>query len=123
MTCKATTLALVAALGVAGCAALGEKPLLNNPVTKDRVVVIKEGFAIAKLGAATYRDLCADRIIPPDCRVVVPRLVAANAKANIALKKVESLQRLGPTVELNEAIDVLSDLVNEFKILIPETKR
>lgn len=106
---------LLVGLFLSGCA-LAQIP---NPVTKDRVIVLKEGLAIAKIGAAAYRDSCDQRIIPPSCRTVVPQLVSANRKADIIMVRVDSLRKLGPSVSLTQALDQLSDAVNAFKVLIP----
>ncbi len=106
----------VLAFALSGCAAFAQ---ITNPVTKDRVIVVKEGLAIAKIGAAAYRDSCDQRIIPPSCRTVVAQLVKANRKADILMARVDALRKLGPSINLDQALGQLSDAVNDFKVLIP----
>ncbi len=106
---------LLLAFSISGCA-LAQIP---NPATKDRVIVLKEGLAIAKIGAAAYRDSCDERIIPPSCRLVVPELVKANRKADVIMARVDALRKKGPSLSYTQALDQLSDAVNAFKVLIP----
>ena len=98
---------------LAGCASI------PNPVTSDRLTAIKSGYGIALSAAVAYRDSCAQRLIPPSCRLIVPKIVLANRKVEIALSRLESVRRLGPTVDAGEAIGQLSDAVNDLKTLIP----
>lgn len=111
------TAVIALALFISGCSTTLAQ--IANPVTKDRVIVVKEGLAIAKIAAAAYRDSCDQRIIPPSCRLVVPQIVKANRKADIAMARVDALRKLGPSVSLTEAIDQASQVVNDLKILIP----
>lgn len=104
---------MLLSLGLCGCGSI------PNPITTDRVVVIKESYGVALSAAVAYRDSCAQRILPPSCRTVVPRLVAANRRVEIALSRLSSLEALGPAVDLTEAINALSDAVNDLKLLVP----
>ncbi len=109
-------MAVALTVSLSGCVSWAQ---ISNPATKDRVIVIKEGLAIAKIGAAAYRDSCDQRIIPPSCRLVVPEIVEANRKADILMARVDALRKLGPSVSLTQALDQASDAVNAFKVLIP----
>ena len=104
------------AIGLGGCASFGT---FTNPVTTDRVVLIKQGYGVALAAAVAYRDSCAKRLIPPSCRTVVPQIVAANRKVEVALARLEAIRRLGPNVSTVEAINALSDAVNDLKVLVP----
>lgn len=106
-------LILLPILLLVGCATIA------NPITTDRVTAIKQGYGIALSAAVAYRDACAARLIPPSCRTVVPQIVRANRKVEIALARLESLRRLGPTVDLTEAVNALSDAVNDLKVIVP----
>lgn len=106
-------LMLVGALLVSGCATY------QNPVTADRLTTIKSGYGIALSAAVAYRDSCAQRLIPPSCRMIVPQIVAANRKVEIALARLNSLKQLGPTIDTSQAIDQLSGAVNDLKVIIP----
>lgn len=101
-------------LSLAGCAGT-----LPNPVTADRVTTIKAGYGIALSAAVAYRDSCAQRLIPPACRVIVPQIVAANRKVEVVLSRLDSVQKLGPTVDATDVINQLSDAVNDLKLLVP----
>ncbi len=92
---------------------------MQNPITADRLTTIKAGYGIALSAAVAYRDSCAQRLIPPSCRLIVPKIVVANRRVEIALSRLQSIQRLGPTVDVTQAIGQLSDAVNDLKTLIP----
>ena len=106
-------LSLVIVLLVAGCATL------QNPITADRLTTIKSGYGIALSAAVAYRDSCAQRLIPPSCRLIVPQIVNANRKVEVALARLNSLKQLGPTIDVTQAIDQLSGAVNDLKVIIP----
>lgn len=101
------------ALSLAACATI------QNPVTGDRLTAIKSGYGIALSAAVAYRASCVQRLIPPSCRTVVPQLVSANRKVEIAMARLEQLRQLGPTIDATQAINQLSDAVNDLKILLP----
>lgn len=108
------------ALSLGGCATIEKLAQgIPNPVSADRVVLIKSGYGVALSAAVAYRDSCAQRLIPPSCRTIVPQIVLANRKVEVALARLESLRKLGPTIDLTEAIGALSDAVNDLKILTP----
>lgn len=102
------------ALSLAGCAGT-----LPNPVTADRVTTIKSGYGIALAAAVAYRDSCAQRLIPSSCRTIVPQIVAANRKVEVVLSRLDSVQKLGPSVDATDVINQLSDAVNDLKLLVP----
>lgn len=106
-------------VGVLFALCLSACATLPNPVTGDRVVTIKSGYGIALSAAVAYRSSCEQRLIPPSCRTVVPQIVAANRKVQVALARLESLRKLGPTIDLTEAIGQLSDAVNDLKLIVP----
>ena len=112
---------LAVSLALGGCAQLKEivDNGISNPVNTERVVAIKSGYGIALSGAVAYRDSCARRIIPPDCRLIVPKLVSANRKVEIALSRLDSIRKLGPNIDITEAVNALSDAVNDLKVLVP----
>jgi hypothetical protein len=113
---KKALIAFLLALTVSGCGTFGT---YTNPVTTDRLTSIKQGYGIALSGAVAYRDACAQRLIPPSCRIVVPQLVAANRKVVIALANLSRLQALGPTVDITSALSVLSSAVVDLQLLVP----
>lgn len=113
---------IVLALTLGACAQLGEIARgVPNPVSAERIILIKSGYGIALSAAVAYRDSCAQRLIPPSCRTVVPKLVAANRKVEVALARLDALRKLGPTIDITEAVNALSDAVNDLKILTPGT--
>lgn len=100
-----------AALVLASCATL------QNPITSDRLTTIKEGYGLVLSAAVAYRNSCDQRLIPSSCRKVVPQLVSADAKVRVALGRLSSIQKLGPSISTAAAIDQLSAAVNDFKVI------
>lgn len=104
------------AFAVSGCAALAQ---FSNPITPQRVIATKRSAGVVLAGAVAYHDSCAQRLIDQSCRLIVPKVVVANRKVQLALKKLTDLQKLGPTIDLTEAYHALSDAVNDLKLLVP----
>lgn len=107
-------LALALTLFVAACGTI------PNPVTKDRLTTIKEGYGIVLTGAVAYRDACAKRLIASTCRIYVPRLVRADEGVKLAFRRLNDLVALGNTLSYPQAIDAVSDAVNDFKLIASE---
>lgn len=109
---KALVFAL--ALFVSGCAAH-----IPNPITGSRLDIVNASWGATLAIAVNYRDACAERLIPPSCRTIVPRLQRAAMPVQAQVDKANQASTRS-TVNAAELVSYASDAINDFKILLME---
>lgn len=108
-------LAVVLALGVAGCVNGQLVTSIPNPVTNSNLY---EGELVFEASLKTFnklKELCANRVLPPACRTYVIKaqaVIPKIAKADLAAR---DFITNNPTINPATIISVFTGLVSGFK--------
>lgn len=103
---------IILALGLTACATI------PNPITKSRVDILDAGWGSTLSLADGYYDACDKRLIPPDCRTNVAKMQKIAPLVEAKVVKAREYAK-NPSISAVDLIDVASDAVNDFKLLIP----
>ena len=98
------------ALALAGCASLS----IKNPFTTTTLGDVEAAYGTALSIAVGYRDACAQRLIPPSCRTIVPQVQRYGVQAQNAIVYARSFVRNNPTLDPTTAVKIASDAVSAF---------
>lgn len=106
---KRLILSIVLTLALTACAAI------KNPVDTPKLATVEASYGAALSIAVGYRDACAKRLIPPDCRPIVKQIQAYGIRAQNAIVYARSFVRKNPTLDATVAIRVAQDAVTALK--------
>lgn len=104
---------ILLALAVAGCASI------VNPINTTRLGQIESSYGVALSVAVAYRDLCAKRLISPDCRTVVPKVQAADRAAQASLATAREFVKNNPTLNAFSVLEAAQAAVDGLKAVTP----
>lgn len=106
---KKLIVAVVLALALTACASV------KNPFDTPKLATVEASYGAALSLAVGYRDACAQRLIPPDCRPIVKQIQAYGLRAQNAVVYARSFVRNNPTIDATDAIRVAQDAVTALK--------
>ena len=106
---KRILISLVLALTLTACAAI------KNPFDKPKLVTVEASYGAVLSLAVGYRDACAKRLIPPDCRPIVKQMQAYGLRAQNAIVYARTFSKNNPTLDATDAILVARDAVTVLK--------
>lgn len=107
---KKIVLSIVLALALTACASI------KNPFTPTTLAQVETAYGAALSVAVGYRDACAQRLIPPDCRPIVKQIQMYGQKAQVAVVYARNFVRNNPTLDASTAIRVAQDAVNVLTV-------
>jgi hypothetical protein len=106
---KRIIFSIVLLLSLSACASI------KNPFDKPKLVTVEASYGAVLSIAVGYRDACAKRLIPPDCRPIVKQMQAYGLRAQNAIVYARTFSKNNPTLDATNAIRVAQDAVNALK--------
>ena len=110
-----------AGLALAFVTALAACASIPNPFTKPTLAAVEASYGAALSVAVGYRDACAKRLIPPDCRTIVPKVQSYGAQAQSAVLVARRFVKNNPTIDATAVLTTAQDAVNALKANTPTT--
>lgn len=109
------------ALMLGGCPSQLPSLNLGTSVTLNTMLGIESAYGIALSAERSYKELCISKVIPSDCRGIVVRLQAADAKAIQAIKSANAFIKSYPTVDATNVIGAAQSAVQSLQAILAET--
>ena len=107
---------LLLAFALAACASLPNPfTVISNPFDTPTLAKVETAYGAALSVAVGYRNACAQRLIPSDCRPVVKQLQAQGARAQAAVVAARKFVKNYPQISAATAIVAAKAAVDDFK--------
>lgn len=94
---------------------------IPNPFNKPTLAAVEASYGAALSLAVGYRDACALRRIPPDCRLIVPRVQKYGAVAQAEMLVARRFVKDNPTIDATTVLITAQDAVTALKNATPKT--
>lgn len=112
-------------LSLCGCAGLAEQALqlptgvltqsVQNPITRAHLYRLENGLIVGVSALNSYKRLCEQKVIGPQCITVVQRLQVYVARARPALRSLRTFVRNNDQVNARVVYNTLANVISEFR--------